>query len=505
MKLALKFLFLFYFFIQSFSSIKSNVLEITDDNFMENVHDNVLMLIFYIPECTISQAARKEYAIAAKKMEEVGVKFGEVDVSVQKTLESRFNIESYPTFLLIRNTFEIPYSGKGHDSTELVNWIQKKLQSYVTKLEDTEHMEEFLKENEEGISVIFFGDRESEILLEMNEVAFTLKNLVKFASINNYDAAMKFNAGIDDILLFRSFDEKIVKFNHLIEKLEENIEEFVLEKSVPSVAKFNELTGVMVFSSTPKSAIFLYRDSIYTNEYENIFYDIVDEYKNQLKFVISDIRESNPYEKALKENLYIQEEDLPCIWIYKITDTEVMKYPLKKSINTLNVIEFINEYLEDKLEPVLISEDENQDEVEEITRIKKVVGMTYRKIVQDPEKDVLLIWFSPTCPYSKEALENLEKIANLLKNNNDLIIARIDATRNEVPNEEVYQFPTIRFYSHKNKTPVEFNDVYTEISILKQLSNQNLKTPLSEIQLEIIRNYDDANTDEQVETEKRDL
>jgi len=52
----------------------------------------------------------------------------------------------------------------------------------------------------------------------------------------------------------------------------------------------------------------------------------------------------------------------------------------------------------------------------------------------------------------------------------DLIIAKIDATENEVPNVIIKGFPTIKLYKKGEKdSPVEFGDDRTEEGIIKFL------------------------------------
>jgi len=117
---------------------------------------------------------------------------------------------------------------------------------------------------------------------------------------------------------------------------------------------------------------------------------------------------------------------------------------------------FVDEFLAGKMEPFVKSEpipdNENHD-------VKVVVGKSFKKIVMDPTKDVLIEAYAPWCGHCKTLAPKYEELAKRLSKYSDtLTIAKIDATANSLPPEfAVKGFPTIWFVPANNKNaPIKY-------------------------------------------------
>src|SRR5262249_11754283 len=87
-----------------------------------------------------------------------------------------------------------------------------------------------------------------------------------------------------------------------------------------------------------------------------------------------------------------------------------------------------------------------------------VVGKSFRDIVLDDSKDVLVEFYAPWCGHCKKLTPIYEELAKKLKHNKSLVIAKVDATANEVENVHIKGFPTIKFWPGGKKTnPVDFD------------------------------------------------
>jgi len=84
------------------------------------------------------------------------------------------------------------------------------------------------------------------------------------------------------------------------------------------------------------------------------------------------------------------------------------------------------------------------------SRVKMVVGSTFSDVVNDKSTDALIYFHSPWCAECLELDETLKKLAKKLKNDKHIVIASMDATKNDVPRPYTIKgFPSI-FYAPRN-------------------------------------------------------
>lgn len=91
--------------------------------------------------------------------------------------------------------------------------------------------------------------------------------------------------------------------------------------------------------------------------------------------------------------------------------------------------------------------------------VKVVVGKTFDDIVMDAKKDVLIEFYAPWCGHCKKMEPDYMALGKKYKGEKNLVIAKMDATANDVPNDnyKTEGFPTIYFApSDSKQSPVKF-------------------------------------------------
>ena len=61
------------------------------------------------------------------------------------------------------------------------------------------------------------------------------------------------------------------------------------------------------------------------------------------------------------------------------------------------------------------------------------VGKNFDEVVNDPERDVLIEFYAPWCGHCKSLAPKYEELAEKLKDEPGVTIAKMDATANDVP------------------------------------------------------------------------
>ena len=191
---------------------------------------------------------------------------------------------------------------------------------------------------------------------------------------------------------------------------------------------------------------------------------IADKVGGKLKVVMSEIKEGMA--KRIAEYIGIKNEDLPSV---RILDTrrDIKKYIMEGSIDEKNILNFIDGWEQGKLKLHLKTQEEPKENNGDIF---VVVGKTFQKEVIDNDKDVMLVFYAPWCGHCKQLLPKYEEAAKKLKAKNPkIVLAKMDATENEVESVTITGFPTIKFYpgNKKGSKPIDFNGERTTEGIIK--------------------------------------
>lgn len=103
--------------------------------------------------------------------------------------------------------------------------------------------------------------------------------------------------------------------------------------------------------------------------------------------------------------------------------------------------------------------------------VKTVVGKSFDKIVKDKSKDVLIELYAPWCGHCKQLEPIYKELATKVKKEKNLVIAKMDATANDVPEAfKAEGFPTIYFAPSNNKdNPVKYSGGRTVDDFMKYL------------------------------------
>jgi len=130
-------------------------------------------------------------------------------------------------------------------------------------------------------------------------------------------------------------------------------------------------------------------------------------------------------------------------------------FPEDQTLNADSLAEWFANFKEGKLKPHVKSEPipESND-----APVKVLVAHTFKDIVYDTSKDVLVEFYAPWCGHCKNLAPTWEELGSIFSKTPSVIIAKIDATANDVPPKlNIRGFPTIIYFPANSKdTPVEY-------------------------------------------------
>ena len=449
--------------------VENDVIILTDSTFDKAVAKyDYLLVLFYAPWCGHCKKFHPEYEKAAKTLRKENLYLSKVDATVEKKLAEKFEIQGFPTVKLFIKGEAIEYTG-GRKEQEVINWMRKKTGPATKLINSEEEIDKLKKDND--VVLIYFGNNKNE-LDEYIKVARKNEDF-PFANVENEEIAKKLGIKMGTVVMFRNFEEPQKELSK--DLTSKKIEEFIDAFSSPKVMTFDEKAAQIIFGKAIP-AIILYCDkkSEKWEEYRKIMEKISEKIGGKLKVVQTDIKEGMA--SRLAEYIGVKDSDLPSV---RIADTRVdlKKYNMEGEINEKNILKFIEDWENNKLKPHLKSAEEPKENNADVF---VVVGKTYEKEVINNDKDVMLLFYAPWCGHCKALHPKYEEVAKKLKEKNPkLLLAKIDATENEVENINISGFPTVKFYpgNKKNKAPIDYNGDRSVNDMIKFIKT-NAATPI---------------------------
>lgn len=115
------------------------------------------------------------------------------------------------------------------------------------------------------------------------------------------------------------------------------------------------------------------------------------------------------------------------------------------------ITQFIDDVYAGKIRPSLKSE---PIPTEDDGAIKVLVGDTHFDAVNDPTKHVFVEYYAPWCGYCKKLAPIWAQLAE--EQTGDVVIAKMDSTKNENEAIKVDSYPTLVLYTKDNKKGIEY-------------------------------------------------
>ena len=91
------------------------------------------------------------------------------------------------------------------------------------------------------------------------------------------------------------------------------------------------------------------------------------------------------------------------------------------------------------------------------TPVYTLVSTNFDEVALDKEKDVLVEFYAPWCGHCKHLVPIYEQLGEKFKDRSDVVIAKMDATANELEHTKVNSFPTIKLFKKGDNQVIEYN------------------------------------------------
>uniref|UniRef100_A0AAY4CQL1 protein disulfide-isomerase n=1 Tax=Denticeps clupeoides TaxID=299321 RepID=A0AAY4CQL1_9TELE len=418
---------------------ENGVLLLTKSNFKQalGLHQQ-LLVHFYAPLSGDAMGSIMEFSKAAKELKDTPIttKLGRVDVTKQKELAEELNVTMVPSMRLY-------LSGDKHilkHSTAILTWLQRREGPSAEVLADLSQSETFLKSHDLVVLGLFkvrvMRERESDVFYS---VAGDVADL-PFGVTDSDEVFRTFQLTSDSVLLLK--ESKLEStFEVSEETTKEDLITFIRIHEFELVTEYTGKTASQILSSLVMNHLLLFINKTEKNfpDLHHAFQTTAAHFRGQILFVLVDADE--PRNGRVMEYFHVRAEDTPTVRMVNLTDH--LQYQLQSDrLDTLTLTHFCQEYLlgRVKMHSEPVPEDWDKKPV------KELVGLNFERVVFNDKNNVLVLFYSGWNAESRALFPLWEELAQRFRNHDNVVIARLDATLNDINIRTLEKPPSIRLF-----------------------------------------------------------
>ncbi|KAL1517563.1 hypothetical protein ABEB36_001311 [Hypothenemus hampei] len=432
---------------------EEGVLVLNKGNFQQAIKDNEFILVeFYAPWCGHCKALAPEYEKAAQTLDEKksAIKLAKVDATEEQELAEQFGVRGYPTLKFFRNGSPIDYNA-ARQAADIVNWLLKKTGPPATSLTSVDEAKNFI-EDANVVVVGFFKDQSSDLAKIFLDIASGIDD-IPFGISDNDDVISNYETKDGSIVLFKKFDEGQVTYEG--DNSESNVKKFIQTNSLPLLVEFNHETAQKIFGGEIKSHLLLLLNKN-DESYEKVTEaarSVAKPFRDQVLFVTIDTNEED--HQRILEFFGVKQEEIPAVRLIKLEEDMAKYKPENNDLSAENLKEFVQNFLDGKLKQHLLSQDVPEDWDKE--PVKVLVATNFDSVALDRNKNVLVEFYAPWCGHCKQLAPIYDKVAEHFKDTEDVVIAKIDSTANELETIKITSFPTLKLFKKDTNEIVDYD------------------------------------------------
>nr|XP_061786860.1 protein disulfide-isomerase A3-like [Nerophis lumbriciformis] len=426
---------------------RRDVLELGDADFDYLASEQDTMLVnFYAPWCAHCKKLAPDFDKAASKLKGT-VQLAKVDCTLHVDRCSRYGISGYPTLKIFRKGRDsAPYEGP-HSAEGMYQYMKKQTGPDSVSLLTKEDLQTFTHHWDASVVGVFSGE-ESPRLSEFLKAAGLLRDQFHFGHTTHINLSSPYGLQSEGVLLFRpprlanQFEDSVVVF-----------EDFL---TISSLRRFirDHIFGLCPHMTLENKDLLRGRDLLTafyhldykhnprgSNYWRNRVMKVASKYKGRgLTFSVAnkeDFRSELEADYGLGSS---DSADLPLVTIRsKVGHKYTMREEFTRDGQSLD--RFLDHYFAKRLKPYIKSQSIPD---KQSAAVKVVVAESFDAIVNDPNKDVLVQFYSPSCPVCKKMEAVYTRLAETVSSDGHMVIAKMNALHNDLPpGYHVQGYPTI--------------------------------------------------------------
>ncbi|XP_061882586.1 protein disulfide-isomerase A2 [Entelurus aequoreus] len=425
-------------------------------NFATALNQTKFLLVeFYAPWCGHCRKLAPIYATAAKllKVDEADIRLAKVDVTEETELGEEFGIASFPVLRLFLNGDRqqpVDYTGK-RTVLGIVQWLKRRTGPGAAVLDSAKSAAHFIDAH--NVSVVgFFHSPESDAAKEFSEFVTEMVS-TEFGITTSPEVFQKYELKSETVVLFKKFDEGRADFA-LSEDGKFNksqLTTFITDNSLELIVPFNQETGENIFTSSIRFHCLLFINSTMDSHIELVdqVRTIAKSLKGKMLFITIDVSAQLSF---VLNYFGVSADEAPTVRLVNMNTGQKFIADGKDFVSVLPSL--CQQVIDGTAKPHYRSQDIPEDWDKE--PVKVLVGKNFDSVALDPTKNVFVEFYAPWCGHCKQLTPIWEQLAENYAERDDIVIAKIDATVNELESIKVTGFPTLKYYPAGGKDVVDY-------------------------------------------------
>ncbi|KAL6110933.1 pdia2 [Pungitius sinensis] len=478
--------------------VEKDVMVLHVKNFDRALSENRHLLVkFYVPWCGHCKKLEPIYIEAAAKLKEEGsaIRLGQVEATEEMELSTEFNIEGYPVLkLYIDGDRKKPIEFTGKRTSEgIIKWLKRRAGPGAPLLDSADAAARFVESH--NVTVIgFFDNLESEAVKAFKELSLDLAD-AEFALSASPEVFRKYEVKENSVVLFKKFDEGRADFA-LSEEGElnpQNLTAFINQNSLELIIPFSQENAALIFSSGIHLHCLLFINSSVESQNTLVHQSrpIAKEFRGKMLFVKIDV--PSPLPNVL--NYFgVSEKDAPTLRLINIETGK--KFSIASGdLSADSLRQLCQDVVAGTAKPYYRTEEIPEDWDKE--PVKVLVGKNFESVATDPTKNVFVEFYAPWCGHCKELTPIWEQLAEKYADRDDIIIAKMDATANEVESLTISGYPTLKYFPAEGKELVDYTGKRDLETMSKFLDDGGVLPPAESHEEEEFDEKDEDTSDEE--------
>ncbi|KAI3404594.2 PDI1 [Candida oxycetoniae] len=497
----------------------SAVVKLTSENFASFLEENPLVLTeFFAPWCGYCKILGPEFSKAADTLNEShpNIKLAQVDCTADEAICMEHEIKGYPTLKIVRDgdskkaeDYQGPREHQG-----IVDYMIKQSLPAVQAPTSWEDLEKVIDEQTKPFVL--------QVNSAADEIFKKVANLKrKDFSFINVDKEFLKSLGTKLGQDLKKAQFLVVHPKQLTDAVlfdgkadVEKLSEWIDIETIPYFGDMDRDTYMSYMTSPLPIAYYFYKTPEQREAVAEAMGKLGRKYRSKLNIVGLDANLFGRHAEAINMN----PEIVPLFAIQHIADNK--KYGVNQTEHpdgpSVEVIEqFIEDYFNDKLTPIIKSEPLPTAEEIAANPVVKLVAHNYKDILDNLEKDIFVKYYAPWCGHCKKLAPVWEELAEVFGSNkgaSGVIIADIDHTSNDVDVPyEIQGYPTLLLFPANGeldertglRKPIVFEgarDLSTLIDFVKEKGSLNVDG--NELKAKLEEEKESAVVEEEKEAEK---